>query len=114
MKDKKLFILILLILMVVGYIQSILYSPLTPKAAAIAHFKIDPKLIPKPKPGAASPLTETEIKEKHGRLELIRLNDSTNIRGVVIEQGEGYIRVETPAGIRKFSTDQIDTVEILR
>jgi hypothetical protein len=116
MKNKKTIILVILFLLITGYLQDTLYSPLTPKAAAIAHFKINPKMIPKSQQVATSQnlLTETEIKEKHGRLELVRLTDDTILRGVVIEQGEGYIRVETSSGIRKISTDQVDTVEIIR
>ncbi len=113
MKNKKTIILVILFLLITGYLQDSLYSPLTPKASAIAHFKINSKMIPKPKSMPETPLNEAEIKEKHGRIELIRLNDDTFLRGVVIEQGEGYIRVETTSGIRKISTDQVDTVEII-
>lgn len=116
MKNKKTIILVILFLLIMGYLQDMLYSPLTPKAAAIAHFKINSKMIPKSQQAAASQnlLSETEIKEKHGRLELIRLTDDTTLRGVVIEQGDSYIRIETSSGIRKIYTDQVDTVEIIR
>lgn len=113
MKNKKIILLVILFLFIAGYLQINLYSPLTPKASAIAHFKINSKMIPKPKENS-TPLSESEIKEKHGRLELIRLTNDSFLRGVVIEQGNDYIRVETSSGIRKISTDQVDTVEIIQ
>ncbi|MBP7280576.1 MAG: hypothetical protein KBA66_03300 [Leptospiraceae bacterium] len=120
MKDWKLITLVLLFLIVIGVLQSILYSPLTPKAAAIAHFKINPKLLAKVKTDVSfsaavgANLTETDIEKKYGRLELVTLLDSTIIRGAVIEQGEDFIRIETSSGIQKIQTDKIDTVEIIR
>ena len=113
MKNKKIILLSILFLLIAGYLQNNLYSPLTPKASAIAHFKINSKMIPKSKENSAT-LSESEIKDKHGRLELIRLTNDSFLRGVVIEQGNDYIRVETSSGIRKISTDQVDTVEIIR
>jgi hypothetical protein len=72
-------------------------------------------MIPKTKTAQGeTPLTEDQIKEKHGRLELIRFINNSSIRGVVIEQGENFIKVETSSGVRKIFTDQIDTVEIIR
>jgi len=114
--NKKITILIILLFLILsGYIQGFLFSPLTPKASAIAHFKINPKMIPKTKTAQGeTPLTEDQIKEKHGRLELIRFINNSSIRGVVIEQGEDFIKVETSSGVRKIFTDQIDTVEIIR
>lgn len=121
MKNRKnlLLVLLLLLLVLVGYIQGSLYSPLTPKAAAITHFKINPKLLPhkevvSDERKSPANLTESEIKEKHGRLELIRLIDNSLLRGVVIEQGADYIKVEMTSGIKTIPVDQVDTVEIVR
>lgn len=114
--SKRISILIILILLFLsGYIQGFLFSPLTPKASAIAHFKINPKMIPKVKTiQGEAPLTEAQIREKHGRLELIRLINDSSLRGVVIEQGEDFIKVETSSGVKKIFTNQVDTVEIIR
>ncbi|HMV45032.1 MAG TPA: hypothetical protein PK079_10995 [Leptospiraceae bacterium] len=129
---RILFPLLLLLLLVFTYWQDLLYSPLTPKASAIAHFKISPKLLAKQPPKNQSPysssasgpseakdtpvqnLTEEEIRAKHGRLELVRLIDNSFLKGVVIEQGTDFIRVETNSGIKKIMTENVDTVEIIR
>lgn len=114
---RYLFPLIFILLIAFGYSQDLLYSPLTPKAAAIAHFKLDMKALSKKNQTVATSsnlLTEDEIKAKHGRLELVRLLDNSFLRGVVIEQGEDFIRVETSSGIKKIMTENVDTVEIIR
>lgn len=117
MKDWKLIIIVLLFLLVGSIYQSILYSPLTPKAAAISHFKINPKIIGITKTvinSAPTTLTESDIEAKYGRLELVQLKDSTIYRGAVIEQGEDFIKIETSSGILKIQINTIDTVEIIR
>lgn len=90
---------------------------MTPRGLGLKdHSVFSGYLLQKPKSiqPVKTQITIQELGKKHGRVEKILLIDGRIIQGVVIQQTETHLKIETTNSFIMIEKDTVDSVEIMK